>query len=113
MERVTQAASNPPLSSPLADLAKDVGVGVSYYSTEGQLVHVSRETVLKTLAALDIDLGPDPSDADINDARREWADTQWSRLLQRDCETGGRRRMALRAGAPLGSATPGRRCVDG
>ncbi|MBC6830578.1 4-alpha-glucanotransferase [Corynebacterium sp. HMSC055G02] len=81
MERVTQAASNPPLSSPLADLAKDVGVGVSYYSTEGQLVHVSRETVLKTLAALDIDLGPDPSDADINDARREWADTQWSRLL--------------------------------
>ncbi|MGX6516746.1 MAG: 4-alpha-glucanotransferase [Corynebacterium amycolatum] len=81
MERVTQAASNPPLSSPLADLAKDVGVGVSYYSTEGQLVHVSRETVLKTLAALDIDLGPDPSDAEINDARREWADTQWSRLL--------------------------------
>ena len=81
MERVTQAASNPPLSSPLADLAKDVGVGVSYYSTEGQLVHVSRETVLKTLAALDIDLGSNPSDADINEARRVWADKQWSRLL--------------------------------
>lgn len=78
---MTQAASNPPVSSPLADLAKDVGVGVSYYSTEGEFVHVSRDTVLKTLAALDIDLGDNPTDEEINQARTEWADKQWSRLL--------------------------------
>lgn len=81
MERVTQAATNPPVSSPLADLAKDVGVGISYYSTEGHLVHVSRETILKTLAALDIDLGSDPSDAEIEQARTSWIDKHWSRLL--------------------------------
>ncbi|ALA67762.1 4-alpha-glucanotransferase [Corynebacterium lactis RW2-5] len=78
---MTQAASNSPITSPLADLARDVGVGVSYHSTEGELVHVSRETILKVLAALGIDLGENPSDADIERARRAWADKQWSRLL--------------------------------
>ena len=81
MGRVTQASNPSPISSPLADLARDVGIGVSYHSTEGELVHVSRDTVLKVLAALDINLGEDPSDADIEQARNDWADAQWSRLL--------------------------------
>lgn len=78
---MTDSQTTTPITSPLSDLAADVGVATSYRSTEGEEIFVSRETVLTVLAALDIDLGDNPTDEEINAARTAWADKYWERLL--------------------------------
>ena len=73
-----------PVTSPLADLAADVGVATEYTSHRGERLTVSRDTIVKILAALDVDLGEnpdDPSDEDVEAARTAWADARWRRLL--------------------------------
>lgn len=81
MSFVTQATTSEPVTAPLSDLAREVGVGTSYYNTQGEYTEVSRDTVLKVLAALDIDLGQNPTDEEINAARTAWADKHWLRML--------------------------------
>ncbi|WP_295626956.1 4-alpha-glucanotransferase [uncultured Corynebacterium sp.] len=84
MDAVTNHDASAPVTAPLADLASDVGVATHFTSIDGEKVTTSRETILKILAALDVDLGPnpgDPSNDDIDEARRAWADARWRRLL--------------------------------
>ena len=84
MERVTNDDAQLPVTAPLTDLAADLGVASRYTAHNGEETTVSRETILKILAALDVDLGPtpeDPSDDDILAAREAWADSRWRKLL--------------------------------
>lgn len=84
MGRVTNEDAQLPVTAPLTDLAADVGVATRYTAQNGEEATVSRATILKILAALDVDLGPtpdDPSDEDILAAREAWADARWRRLL--------------------------------
>lgn len=84
MERVTNDDAQLPVTAPLTDLAADLGVASRYTAQNGEETTVSRETILKILAALDVDLGPtpeDPSDDDILAAREAWADSRWRKLL--------------------------------
>ncbi|MEJ6020068.1 4-alpha-glucanotransferase [Corynebacterium sp. H113] len=81
MKKVTTLDATIPVTSPLADLAKDVGIATNYYAFDGEYVTVSRRTILKVLAALDIDLGDDPTDEEVEAARTAWADDRWSQLL--------------------------------
>lgn len=84
MVDVTNDDATAPVTAPLTDLAADVGVATRFTSHVGEDTTVSRRTILKILAALDVDLGPDPedpSDEDIVAARRAWADARWRRLL--------------------------------
>ncbi|WP_448852547.1 4-alpha-glucanotransferase [Corynebacterium sp. 335C] len=75
------SAPSQPVPAPLADLAADLGVAVRYWSNDGRDVAVSRETILRIIAAMGVDLGEDPSDDDIRAAREAWADRRWRRLL--------------------------------
>ena len=84
MGRVTNDDAKLPVTAPLTDLAADLGVATRFTAHNGEETTVSRETILKILAALDVDLGDDPadpSDEDIVAARDAWADARWRKLL--------------------------------
>ena len=60
MGRVTNDDAKLPVTAPLTDLAADLGVATRFTAHNGEETTVSRETILKILAALDVDLGDDP-----------------------------------------------------
>ena len=62
MGRVTNDDAKLPVTAPLTDLAADLGVATRFTAHNGEETTVSRETILKILAALDVDLGDDPAD---------------------------------------------------
>ena len=57
MGRVTNDDAKLPVTAPLTDLAADLGVATRFTAHNGEETTVSRETILKILAALDVDLG--------------------------------------------------------